>query len=128
MNRQQSAPHQHRLYVILTLRKRCIEQRHDQKLRQFSNVAPRQEHLEISRLVDRCRRLPPNADCGADAKDQSSMHRVLLIDDDAELTGMLSQYLTSEGFECHVALSGKDGMQAAAQADFDTIILDIMLP
>jgi len=56
------------------------------------------------------------------------MHRVLLIDDDAELTGMLSQYLTSEGFECHVALSGKDGIQAAAQADFDTIILDIMLP
>jgi two-component system OmpR family response regulator len=56
------------------------------------------------------------------------MHRVLLIDDDAELTGMLSQYLTREGFECHVALSGKDGIRAVAQVDFDTIILDIMLP
>jgi two-component system OmpR family response regulator len=56
------------------------------------------------------------------------MHRVLLIDDDAELTGMLSQYLTSEGFECHVALTGADGMRTAAQADFDTIVLDIMLP
>jgi two-component system OmpR family response regulator len=56
------------------------------------------------------------------------MHRVLLIDDDAELTGMLSQYLTSEGYECHVALTGKSGIQAAAQKNFDAIILDIMLP
>jgi two-component system OmpR family response regulator len=56
------------------------------------------------------------------------MHKVLLIDDDAELTGMLSQYLTSEGFKSHVALTGKDGIQAAAQGEFDAIILDIMLP
>ena len=56
------------------------------------------------------------------------MHRVLLIDDDAELTSMLSQYLRSEGFHCQFALTGKDGMRAAMQAEFDTIILDIMLP
>src|SRR5665213_3367291 len=56
------------------------------------------------------------------------MHKVLLIDDDAELTGMLSQYLTSEGFESHVAPTGKDGIQVAAQEEFDAIVLDIMLP
>jgi two-component system OmpR family response regulator len=56
------------------------------------------------------------------------MHRVLLIDDDAELTSMLSQYLTSAGFHCQFALTGKDGLRAAAQAEFDTIVLDIMLP
>ncbi len=56
------------------------------------------------------------------------MHKVLLIDDDAELTSMLSQYLASEGFKSHVALTGKDGIQAAAQEEFDAIILDIMLP
>lgn len=56
------------------------------------------------------------------------MQRVLLIDDDVELTGMLSQYLTREGFECQIALTGKNGIQAAAQANFDAIILDIMLP
>lgn len=56
------------------------------------------------------------------------MHRVLLIDDDAELTGMLSQYLISEGFECRTALTGSDGIQTLAEGGFDAIILDIMLP
>lgn len=56
------------------------------------------------------------------------MHKVLLIDDDAELTSMLSQYLTSEGFKSHVALTGRDGILALAQEKFDAIILDIMLP
>jgi two-component system OmpR family response regulator len=56
------------------------------------------------------------------------MNRVLLIDDDVELTGMLSEYLTSEGFACHVARTGEDGIRATAQAEFDTILLDIMLP
>jgi two-component system OmpR family response regulator len=79
-------------------------------------------------FVDSCRRLPPNVARGADTNDQSSMHRVLLIDDDAELTGMLSQYLTSEGFESYVAATGMDGIQAAARGGFDAIILDIMLP
>lgn len=79
-------------------------------------------------LVDSCPRLPPNIASGANDEDQSNMHRVLLIDDDAELTGMLSQYLASEGFEVHVALTGTDGIQAAAQGGFDAIILDIMLP
>ncbi len=58
----------------------------------------------------------------------SNMHSVLLIDDDAELTDMLSQYLASEGFQCEVAPTGRDGILYAARAGFDAIILDIMLP
>lgn len=41
------------------------------------------------------------------------MTRVLLVDDDAELTGMLVQYLAHEGFAAEVAHDGEAGVARA---------------
>ena len=54
--------------------------------------------------------------------------RVLLIDDDYQLSEMLSRYLANEGFEVAAAFSGHEGEAALAGGSYDAVILDIMLP
>jgi DNA-binding response OmpR family regulator len=56
------------------------------------------------------------------------MPRVLIIDDDRDLTAMLAEYLSPEGFVVETAHSGEDGLAAALAADYSLIILDVMLP
>ena len=56
------------------------------------------------------------------------MLHILLIDDDAELSGMLTEYLTGEGVQTTTAFNGEEGLTAALSGKFDAIILDIMMP
>lgn len=53
---------------------------------------------------------------------------LLIIDDDTELTDLLQQYLTSEGFIVEVTHDGVSGIKKALNYHFDAIILDVMLP
>jgi two-component system phosphate regulon response regulator OmpR len=55
------------------------------------------------------------------------MHRLLVIDDDARLTGMLSDYLGAAGFDVTVAGSLGAAREALAGAPFDLLVLDLML-
>ncbi|HJW11705.1 MAG TPA: response regulator transcription factor [Albitalea sp.] len=54
--------------------------------------------------------------------------RLLLIDDDARLTAMVSDYLRSAGFEVEAAGSLAAGRERLAAAAFDALLLDLMLP
>lgn len=54
--------------------------------------------------------------------------QILLIDDDAELAAMLTEYLGGEGFTTTIALNGEAGVEAALSGRYDAVILDIMLP
>ncbi|HNT37758.1 MAG TPA: response regulator transcription factor [Rubrivivax sp.] len=54
--------------------------------------------------------------------------RLLLIDDDARLTGMLGDYLRRHGFEVEVAGSLHEGRERLRQGSFDALLLDLMLP
>lgn len=54
--------------------------------------------------------------------------RILLVDDDVELSRMLRQYLENEGFKVTVDFNGKQAVAAAASGDYDAVILDVMLP
>lgn len=56
------------------------------------------------------------------------MPKVLLIDDDAALTGMLTEFLRGEGFETAAAFNGTDGAAAALDPTLDAVILDVMMP
>jgi len=56
------------------------------------------------------------------------MTRVLLVDDDVELSGMLSEYLQQEGFDTDVAHDGESGVKAALEGQFDIAVLDVMMP
>jgi len=51
-----------------------------------------------------------------------------MIDDDARLTEMLTEYLSTEGFNLETIADGAKGMEAAAAGDYDLIVLDVMLP
>jgi len=50
------------------------------------------------------------------------MPKVLLIDDDAALTGMLTEFLRTEGFETAAAFNGRDGAVAALDPALDAVI------
>lgn len=56
------------------------------------------------------------------------MPKVLLIDDDAALTGMLTEFLRGEGFETAAAFNGIEGAEAALDPTLDAVILDVMMP
>ena len=56
------------------------------------------------------------------------MVSVLLIDDDAELTGLLAQYLEQEGFEVSVAQDGERALGRIVEARAEIVVLDIMMP
>ncbi|RYY04167.1 MAG: response regulator transcription factor [Gammaproteobacteria bacterium] len=56
------------------------------------------------------------------------MNKLLLIDDDKELSQLLSEYLTTEGFELAVAYDGEVGVKLATSEQFAAIVLDVMLP
>lgn len=56
------------------------------------------------------------------------MTRVLLIDDDVELTNLLCEYLTEEGFAVETTADGRVGVASAMSSATDLIVLDIMMP
>jgi two-component system response regulator CpxR len=53
---------------------------------------------------------------------------ILLVDDDAELCSLLSEFLQREGFTVDCAHEGNQGLDLAARAGVDLVILDVMLP
>ena len=54
--------------------------------------------------------------------------RILIIDDDARLAAMVSDYLAAAGFAVETCLTGADGLRAAERGVADAVILDLMLP
>jgi DNA-binding response OmpR family regulator len=54
--------------------------------------------------------------------------KILLVEDEAALAGMLSKGLKEAGYEVSVAPDGLIGHDMALKSQFDVLILDIMLP
>ena len=54
--------------------------------------------------------------------------RVLLIDDDARLAALVSEYLGEAGYRIIVEASGAAGLERLRREAFDAVILDLMLP
>jgi two-component system response regulator CpxR len=54
--------------------------------------------------------------------------RLLLVDDDAELCALLTEFLTREGFSVETQNEGQLGFSRALSGDFDLVVLDVMLP
>ncbi len=57
-----------------------------------------------------------------------TVHRVLLVEDDARLAAMVADYLGEAGFRTTRAGTGGAAMQLVAAESFDALILDLMLP
>lgn len=56
------------------------------------------------------------------------MTNILIIDDDTELSAMLSEYFQAEDITIECAFDGEAGAQQALAADYDAVILDVMMP
>lgn len=58
----------------------------------------------------------------------TSSMRILLVDDEVELTDPLSRVLTREGYSVDAAYDGTSGSNQAQAGNYDLLILDWMLP
>lgn len=54
--------------------------------------------------------------------------RILLIEDEKELSKSMTTYLQRESYTCDVAYTFKEGMDKTERFDYDCILLDISLP
>ena len=54
--------------------------------------------------------------------------KILLVEDDANLGSITSQYLTAKGFKCHWEENGELGYQSFVKNEYDLVILDVMMP
>ena len=54
--------------------------------------------------------------------------RILLVDDDRKLTGMLSELLEADGYSCVVAANGARGLLLLNEQKPDLAVLDVMMP
>ncbi len=55
------------------------------------------------------------------------MTRILVVDDDPEITKLLEKFLSNEGYEVSVASNGAGALSAAGASEPDLVILDIVL-
>jgi DNA-binding response OmpR family regulator len=53
---------------------------------------------------------------------------LLLVDDDAELCGMMREFLAEAGHKLDTAFNGREGLASALRGGYDLMILDVMLP
>lgn len=54
--------------------------------------------------------------------------KVLLVEDDPRIAGVLERGLEAEGFSVDVAFDGREGLWKATEYHHDLVILDLMLP
>jgi two-component system, OmpR family, manganese sensing response regulator len=57
-----------------------------------------------------------------------SKMKILIVDDETELTDPLSRILSREGYTVYAAYEGREGSQLAQTHNYDLLILDWMLP
>lgn len=55
-------------------------------------------------------------------------HRLLVVDDDRKLAGLIRDYLTPMGYQVELRHNGPDGLAEALAAPYVAVILDVMLP
>ena len=54
--------------------------------------------------------------------------RVLLVEDEAQIADFVARDLSEQGYAVDVASDGDEALHWPAVAEFDVIILDLMLP
>ena len=56
------------------------------------------------------------------------MNRVLIVDDDVELCGAVTEYLSREGFAVIASHTGEEGVAEAQRHEYAIVIIDVVVP
>lgn len=56
------------------------------------------------------------------------MENILIVEDDANINGLLKEALSKEGYECEQAFSGTEARMLLEQKNYSVVLLDLMLP
>jgi two-component system, OmpR family, response regulator len=62
------------------------------------------------------------------AADYPSGARVLVVDDEPDVGGLVERVLSAEGYAVSRAHDGKDGLAQALAGDFSLVVLDLIMP
>lgn len=54
--------------------------------------------------------------------------RILVVEDDVKMAGLIRRGLVEEGLAVDVARTGRDGLSMARATEYDAVVLDVMLP
>lgn len=54
--------------------------------------------------------------------------RLLLVEDDPNLGGLLLEYLQAKGFDAELRTDGQQGWEAYSKGKYDLLVLDVMMP
>src|ERR1700704_6179037 len=54
--------------------------------------------------------------------------RVLVVEDEVKMASLIRRGLREEGLAADVAVKGEDALWMAGSTDYDSIIMDVMLP
>lgn len=65
---------------------------------------------------------------GSLATDNLVVMRILIVEDEPDLLRSLARALREEGYAVDTAADGADGLFKAESADYDAVVLDVMLP
>src|ERR1051326_5129297 len=60
--------------------------------------------------------------------DIATAQRILVVDDEADITALVAYHLAKEGYRVATASTGPEALKAAGSAPPDLIVLDLMLP
>lgn len=63
-----------------------------------------------------------------EAQEKTRQLSLLLVDDDAELCGMMREFFAQTGHKLECAYTGREGLTCALNGNHDLVILDVMLP
>ena len=55
-------------------------------------------------------------------------HRVLVVDDEPDITALVAYHLAKEGYRVTTAANGSDALRSAREERPDLVVLDLMLP
>jgi len=59
---------------------------------------------------------------------EPATHRVLVVDDEADITALVAYHLAKAGYRVATAGNGRDALRAAREERPDLVVLDLMLP
>lgn len=56
------------------------------------------------------------------------MDRILVVEDERNMRDIIRDYLIAHGLECDLARDGREALELLEEADFDAVVLDVLMP